>query len=383
MTAMPIRAALARAFGEPLRIETVLLDPPGPGQVAVTLRAVAVCHSDIGFVDGIWGGHLPAVYGHEAAGRVRALGAGVTGLAVGQDVIVTLIRQCGTCPACRDAAPVHCETPYDRRTGPLHLADGTVVEHGLNCGAFAEAVVVDASQVIPVPEDLPPEAACLLACGVITGVGAAVHSARVRPGETVVVIGAGGVGLNAIQGARIAGAARVIALDLSEAKRADALAFGATHALDAGDPRPWKAVQALTDGRGADAVLVCTGAIAAHQVAARLAARRGRIVAVGMPPSGATVAVEPVILAALGQSLTGSLMGDVVPHRDIPWLIDLWRQGRLQLEPLVTGRWPLEAINEAIAETRAGRARRSVIVLDQTENSQTVAGTAPSAPIAR
>jgi Zn-dependent alcohol dehydrogenase len=366
MTGRAIRAAVARAFGAPLSIETVLLATPGPGQVMVDLDAVAICHSDISYLDGAWGGHLPAVYGHEAAGRVTAVGPGVTGLAPGARVIVTLIRQCGTCPACRTAAPVHCETPYDRRRGPLALPDGTAVEHGLNCGAFAEAVTVDASQAIPVPEDLPAEAACLLACGVITGVGAAVHTARVRPGEAVVVLGAGGVGLSAIQGARIAGAARVIAFDLSDAKRADALAFGATDALDAADPRPWKAVQALTGGRGADAVLVCTGALPAHQLAPRLAARRGRIVAVGMPPSGASVTVEPVILAALGQSLTGSLMGDVVPHRDIPWLVDLWRQGRLLLEPMVTGRWPLEAINAAIAETRAGRARRSVIVLRQT-----------------
>lgn len=358
----PVRAAVARAFGAPLTIETVMLAPPGPGQVAVDLRAVAVCHSDIGYLDGAWGGHLPAVYGHEAAGRIAAVGPGVTSLAPGQDVIVTLIRQCGACPACRAAAPVHCEAPYDRRRGPLSLPDGTAVEHGLNCGAFAEAAVVDASQCIPAPADLPPEVACLLACGVITGVGAAVFTAGIRPGETVAVVGAGGVGLNAIQGARIAGAARVIALDPNPDRRTDALAFGATHALDAADPRPWRPVQALTEGRGADAVLVCTGAPAAHQGAFRLAARRGRIVAVGMPPSGATVTVEPVILSALGQTLRGSLMGDVVPHRDIPWLIDLWRQGRLKLDALVTGRWPLAAINDAIAETRAGRARRSVIV---------------------
>ena len=363
MTHRTIRAALARRFGAPLTIEPVLLAPPGPGQVQVNLRAVAICHSDIGYIDGVWGGHLPAVYGHEAAGRVAAVGAGVSHLAPGDAVIVTLIRHCGACPACRAAAPVHCEVPYDRTRGPLTLPDGTAVEHGLNCGAFADAVTVDASQVLPVPHDMPPDIAALLACGVITGVGAAVYSAGIRPGETVAVLGAGGVGLNAIQGARIAGAARVIALDVSAQKRADALAFGATDVADATDPRPWKAVQALTGGRGADAVLVCTGAIAAHQVAPRLAARRGRIVAVGMPPSGATVAVEPVILAALGQTLRGSLMGDVVPERDIPWLVDLWRQGRLRLEPLVTRRWPLDGINAAIAETRAGRARRNVIML--------------------
>ncbi len=358
-----VRAAVCHQFGSPLTIEDVVLAAPGPGAVEVKLEAVAICHSDISYAEGAWGGLLPAVYGHEAAGRVTAIGPGVTGIAPGDRVLVTLIRHCGTCPSCEAGAPVHCETPYDRRKGPLSLPDGTPVEHGLSCGAFAERVVVDASQTVPLPDDLPADAASLLSCGVITGVGAAVITAGIRPGESVVVIGAGGVGLNAIQGARIAGAARIIAMDLNPGKLETARAFGATDTLPAADPKPWKAVQALTGGRGADVVLVTVGAIPAYDVAMRLMGRRGRMVMVGMPHSGAMASYEPVIVCALGQTMKGSLMGDVVPRRDIGWMIDLYRQGRLKLDELVSGRWTLDQINEAIADTKAGAARRNVIVM--------------------
>lgn len=358
-----IRAAVARAFGAPLAIEEVRLAPPGPGQVEVAIEAVAICHSDISFIEGAWGGPLPAVYGHEAAGRIAALGPGVRGLAVGERVIVTLIRSCGACASCAGGAPVHCEEPYDRMAGPLSDLAGNPVAHGLNCGAFAERVVVQAAQCAPVPEAMPAASAALIACGVITGLGAAVNSARIRPGEAVVVVGAGGVGLNAIQGARLAGAARIIAVDVNPARLEDARAFGATDAVLATGPDPVAEVQRITRGRGADAVLVATGAIAAYATAARFLGRQGRLVAVGMPPSGATAEWEPVITAYMGQKVIGSPMGDVVLRRDIPWIVDLYEQGRLRLDELVTRTWPLERINEAIADTRAGHARRNVILL--------------------
>lgn len=357
-----IRAAVCRSFGTPLSIEELNLAPPGPGEVEVEVAAVAICHSDISYADGDWGGELPAVYGHEAAGRVLATGPGVGAPLPGEAVIVTLIRSCGSCPACAAGAPVHCAAPYDRMRGPLATLDGAPVNHGLNCGAFATRCVVQARQCAPIPDDMPMAAASLLACGVITGLGAAVNTARIRPGEAVVVVGAGGVGLNAIQGARLAGAARIVAVDPNPDRRADALAFGATDAVDAAQPRPWEAVQALTGGRGADAVLVATGAIAAYRSAPRFLAGRGRLVAAGMPKSGAEASWEPVVTAYLGQKVIGSKMGDIVLARDIPWMVDLWRQGRLKLEELVTRTWPLEAINEAIEDTRAGRARRNVIL---------------------
>ncbi|MFN3937131.1 MAG: alcohol dehydrogenase catalytic domain-containing protein [Gemmobacter sp.] len=360
----PIRAAVCTAPGAPLRIETLHLAPPGPGQVQVRIRAVAICHSDIGYVEGAWRSPLPAVFGHEAAGVVQAVGPGVRGIAPRDAVLVTLIRHCGTCPACRDGAPVHCETPPSGAP-VLHRPDGTAVEQGFACAAFAEAVTVDESQIVPLPDDIAPEPACLLSCGVITGVGAAVNSARIRPGERVVVIGAGGVGLNAIQGARIAGAAHVVAVDLSPGKLADAADFGATVGILADSDKPWRAAQAAMGGRGADAVLVAAGALPAYEAAPRYLARRGRMVMVGMPPSGAKAGYEPVILSQLGQSLRGSYMGDAQPRRDIGWLIALYRQGRLKLDELVTGRFPLERIGEAIADTKAGRARRNVIVFPE------------------
>lgn len=359
-----IRAAVCREFGAPLTIEEVALRPPGPGEVEVALDAVAICHSDISYIDGGWGGPLPAVYGHEAAGRVAAIGPGVTAYAPGDSVIVTLVRSCGRCPSCATGHPVRCEEPYDRAAGPLADRDGGVMAHGLNCGAFAERAVVDASQLAPVPAEMPAEEACLLSCGVVTGVGAAVNSAGVRPGEVVVVIGAGGVGLNAIQGARIAGAARIVAVDTHPVKLDMAREFGATDGVLATQEKPWRAAKAAA-GRAADVVLVTVGAIPAYEAAPRYLAPGGRLLMVGMPHSGETASYEPVIVAATGQVMQGSLMGDVVLARDIRWMVDLWSQGRLKLAELISGRWRLDDINAAIADTRSGAARRNVILFGE------------------
>lgn len=359
-----MRAALCRAFGEPLTIEEVILRPPGPGEVLVDIAAVAICHSDILYAEGAWGGYLPAVYGHEAAGRVAAIGPGVEGFAPGDAVVVTLIRTCGACRACRSGRAVLCEAGYDRTGGTLSLPDGTVVEHGMACGAFAEQAVVHHSQLARVPEGVPMTAASLLACGVITGAGAVLNTARIEPGAQVVVVGAGGVGLNAVQGARVAGAGRIIAIDLAEDKLAAARDFGATDTLRGNDPDLRKAVLALTGGRGADYVFVTVGAISAYQGASALACNGGTVVAVGMPASGATITIEPVMLAATSQRMVGSKMGDAVIARDIPLLADLYRQGRLKLDELVTKTWPLDQINEAIADSNTGGALRNVIVFE-------------------
>ena len=356
-----IRAAVAHAFNEPLVIEQVDLRTPARGEVEVTLEACAICHSDISFIDGGWGGTLPAVYGHEAAGRVTALGESVRGYAVGDTVIVTLIRACGACAPCASGSPVSCasQEPMD---GPITLPDGSPVEQAMACGAFAEKVVVQPSQLAKIPADMPMDVASLLSCGVITGVGAVVNAAGLRPGQTAVVIGAGGVGLNAIQGARIAGAAKIIAVDMLEDKLDAALEFGATHGVLAGSDKPWEAVRDLTDGRMADAVFVTVGAIPAYESAPRYLATGGKMVMVGMPHSGAEAHYEPVIIAALGQRMIGTKMGDVVLSRDIPWLVDLYQQGRLKLDELISGRWRLDQINEAIADTKAGAARRNVVM---------------------
>lgn len=356
-----IKAAVCHEFGAPLTIEEIELRAPRMGEVEVTLAACAVCHSDISFADGAWGGSLPAVYGHEAAGTVTGLGDGVGGVSVGDSVVVTLIRACGTCPSCASGTPTVCETPYDGDMGPITTADGGKLHQAMACGAFAEKVVVDQSQVVAIPADMAKDAASLISCGVITGVGAVVNAAQLRAGQDVVVIGAGGVGLNAIQGARIAGARRIVAVDMTEEKLEIAREFGATDGVLATDPKPWKAARKIM-GRGADAVLVTVGAIPAYDQAPMYLAGSGKVIMVGMPHSGAMAQYEPVVLSFMGQGMKGSKMGDVVIQRDIPWMVDLYQQGRLKLDELISGRWSLDQINEAIADTKTGSARRNVIV---------------------
>ncbi len=357
-----IKAAVCHEFGKPLIVEDVALRGPEAGEIEVRLDAVAICHSDISYAEGAWGGSLPAVYGHEAAGRITALGQGITGLVIGDPVVVTLIRACGQCPSCGAGKPTICETPYDGDHGPLKTKDGGKLHQAMACGAFAERVVVHHSQVVKLPEGIAMDAASLLACGVVTGVGAVVNAASLRAGQDVVVIGAGGVGLNAIQGARIAGARRIVAVDMSEDKLNDARAFGATDGVLATAENPWREAKKRM-GRGADAVLVTVGVPRAYDEAPRYLAYGGKVLMVGMPATGATSTYEPANFAAVGQSLVGTKMGDVVIKRDIPWMVDMYQQGRLQLDELISNRWSLDQINDAIADTKSGNARRNVIML--------------------
>ena len=357
-----IKAAVCHAFNEPMVIEEVDLRAPQAGEVEVSIEAVAVCHSDISLWQGGFGGSTPAVFGHEAAGIVTGLGAGVKGLALGDSVAVTLIRACGECPSCGSGHPTVCENPGDGKNSPLATDQGDAMWQALFTGAFAEKVVVDQSQLVKIPADMPKDAAALMSCGVITGVGAAVNTANIRPGQNVVVIGAGGVGLNAIQGARLAGAARIVAVDTNADKLEAAKEFGATHGVLA-EGKPFKEAQKIFGGRGADAVLVTVGVASVYDLAPRYLANRGKVVMVGMPHFGQMASYSPLLMADMGQSIVGSKMGDVVIKRDIPWMVDLYTQGRLKLDELITGRWPLEQVNEAIADTMAGHARRNVIII--------------------
>ena len=354
-----IRAAVCRTFNAPLVIEELEMAPPEAGEVEVTLKACAVCHSDIAFAEGAWGGRLPAVYGHEAAGEVTGLGEGVTGVAIGDRVIVTLIKSCGSCPSCGAGLPAICSGSSN--SAPLTSDEDEKVHRAMYCGAFAEKTVVHASQIARIPDALDYDVASLLSCGVITGVGAVVNAAKLRPGEDAVVIGAGGVGLNAIQGARLAGAGRIVAVDLVAEKLDDAKAFGATHGVLASEGDPAEAVKEIL-GKGADAVFVTVGATAVFNAAPDYLAPGGRVVLVGIPPSGETATYAPDIISSAGQSLIGTKMGDTVLARDIPWLTEMYLQGRLQLDELISKRWSLDQINEAIADTKTGAARRNVIV---------------------
>ena len=358
-----IKAAVCHSFDEPLRIETVDLRAPHGSEVEVSLGAVAVCHSDIAYAAGAWGGTLPAVYGHEAAGTVTGIGASVSGLAIGDRVVVTLIRACGECPTCAAGSPTICETIYNGDHGPLTTAEGGILHQGMACGAFAEKVVVEQSQVVKFTADLQFDAASLLACGVITGIGAVVNAAELRAGQDAVVIGCGGVGLNAIQGARIAGARRIVAVDMTEDKLEIAREFGATDTVLASEGKPWRTAKKAM-GRGADAVFVTVGVSAVYDSAPRYLAYGGKVVMVGMPKSGESSTYEPVMMSAVNQGMVGSKMGNAVIKRDIPWMVDLYQQGRLKLDELISGRWQLDQINEAIEDTKTGAASRNVIVFE-------------------
>ena len=337
-----MKAAVCHEFGKPLVIEDLTIDPPEAGEVRVKLAACAICHSDIHYAEGAWGGSLPAVYGHEAAGVVEEVGPGVQGFAAGDHVVVTLIRACGHCFHCDQAAPFLCDEPMPLdEASRLRNGNGRPILQGLKTGAFAEEAVVHHSQIVKIPADLPLESASLLACGVITGLGAVVNTAQVPAGSSVAVIGTGGVGLNSVQGAALCGAQTIIALDLSDDKLASAKAFGATHTINPKRNDAQEAVKAVTQGRGADYVFVTVGVAAAIGVMGQF---------------------EVLSLADDCKRIVGSKMGGTRLKVDVPKLVELYRQGRLKLDELITGRYPLERINEAIASVNRGEALRNVIV---------------------
>lgn len=355
-----IKAAVCREFGKPLVIETLSLAPPTEQQVRVKLSVCAICHSDIIYLDGGWGGTPPIVYGHEAAGIVEEAGA-KSAVKPGDRVIVTLLRSCGGCAACERGYPSQCEGDFGDRP---HLFDrnGAAVAVGSKTGGFAEQVVVDSSQVAVVPENLPADQASLLACGVITGWGAVVNTAEVPVGATVAVIGCGGVGLNCLQAAAQSGASPLVAIDLAEEKLALAGQFGATHAFFAGD-MPQKALE-LTDGRGFDYVFMAAGSARAVEQAAQLVAKTGALILVGMPRSDDYASLNALTIAHKHQRILGSKMGGARLRVDIPKLIRLYEEGRLELKALLGDHYPLEKINDAIADSRRGGARRNIIVFD-------------------
>ncbi|MGD9508500.1 MAG: Zn-dependent alcohol dehydrogenase [Geminicoccaceae bacterium] len=358
-----MKAAVCREFGAPLTIEEVRLDPPQRDELTVKLAACAICHSDITYMQGGWGGALPAVYGHEAAGIVEAVGPGIGDVRPGDHVIVTLIRACGACHYCAQGKPVLCEGRFRLDAeSPIHALDGTPLHQAMRTGAFAERVTVHVSQVAVIPSDVPLDSASLLACGVITGLGAVFNTAQVPAGSEVVVIGTGGVGLNSVQGAALCGARSVIAVDLSDSKLAAARRFGAGHTLNPAKEDLPAAVRQLTGGRGADFVFVTVGAKTAVEQSFQLLARGGSTVLVGMPPTGVITGFDPTDLASYGQRVLGSKMGSSRIRIDVPMLVDLYRQGRLKLDELISGRFPLEEVNAAVSGVIKGEALRNVIV---------------------
>ena len=360
-----MRAAVCREFGQPLSVEEVALRSLGPTDVHVDVAACAVCHSDIHYAEGAWGGYLPAVYGHEAAGVVKAVGADVTHAAVGDHVVVTLIRSCGDCSQCSRGNEVFCSTSFDSdERQRLEGADGSDMQAAMNCGAFADEVIIDESQVVAIPPDLGWEQASLLACGVITGVGAVMNTSTIDGRSTVVVVGVGGVGLNAVQGASIAGAPIVIAVDLEDEKLETARAFGATHVANPKTGDVHAAIAEATGSAGVSHVLVTVGSAPAISSALGYLEPGGELVIVGMPANGNEIEIDPATVAAVGHRIVGSKMGTSRIREDIPQLIEWYREGKLKLDELISGTYPLDDINDAIAAVGDGSVIRNVIVMD-------------------
>jgi Zn-dependent alcohol dehydrogenase len=360
-----VKGAVCREFGAPLVIEELELDPPERGEARVRVVACAICSSDVAFAAGAWGGSLPAVYGHEAAGIVEEVGSEVTGIRPGDRVVVSLIRSCGRCFFCERGEPYLCEGQFPGdREGRLRTRGGEPVHQAMHTAAFAEEVVVDQSQLAVVPDSIPLDLASLLGCGVLTGFGAVAERAAIPAGASVLVIGTGGVGLSSVQAAAIRSAAPIIAVDVSPAKREIALRLGATHFVDAARLDATDEIRRLTDGRGADYVLVTVGRAEAVERGLVCVRRGGTVVVVGMPPSGETFSVEAVTLANDDVRVLGSKMGSARLSSAVPQLVEHYEQGRLELAALVSARYPLDEINEALEASRRGDTLRNVIVFE-------------------
>ena len=362
-----IRAAVCQAFGEPLSLESLRLAPPEGSEIRVRVRASSICHSDITYMDGGWGGEdtLPAVFGHELAGVVTDLGPSVPpgGIQAGDRVLVSLLRSCGRCERCESGSPAQCTAAFAIDSAPrLTDEQGRPVRAGIRVGGFAESVVVDVSQAVTIPAEVADESACLVSCGVMTGFGAAINTANVRAGDAVAVVGCGGVGLNCVQGAALAGALPLAAIDVSDDKLAQARAFGAMDTIDAANEDVAARALALTGGRGFDVVMTAVGSARAIEQGLPLLARNGALVVVGMPPYDERVSLNATDLAHFGQRILGCKMGHARLRVDTPKLFRLYRAGRLKLDELVASRRPLAEINDAIAQARRFQGLRHVIV---------------------
>jgi S-(hydroxymethyl)glutathione dehydrogenase/alcohol dehydrogenase len=360
------KAAVMYNFNEPLKIESVTVKGPRENEVVVKLAASGVCHTDLSAVQARLPVPPPVILGHEGAGVIEEVGSDVRDLQPGDHVVLSWVENCGKCPSCIEGKEHLCDAGirgFMEGQETVFEKDGLSINRFASVSSFAERTVVRASAAIPIPKDVPLEKACLIGCGVMTGVGAATNTARVRPGETVAVLGCGGVGLNVIQGAVLCGASTIIAVDLVERKLAMAEEFGATHtvnAKDAGDLP--EAIRSLTDGLGVDYTFEVTGLADPIRQAFLSVKRGGTAVIVGVPGLGEEINIPAAPIALEEKSVIGSLYGSAKLRRDMPKLLELYMQKRLKLDELISRRIALENINEAFAAMEAGEVARSVIV---------------------
>ncbi len=372
---MKIRAAVLNAMGaerpyaksRPLSIETVELAPPGPGEILVRMGAAGLCHSDLSVINGDRPRPTPMALGHEAAGVVEVVGAGVDDMKKGDHVVLVFIPSCGHCPPCAEGRPALCEPGAAANTQGTLLSgerrifrDGKPVHHHMGCSAFAEYAVVSRRSAVKVDPELPLDEAALFGCAVLTGVGAIVNTAQVRAGSTVAVVGLGGVGLASVLGADASGARVVVAIDLSDEKLALAKSLGATHTFNAADPDLIQKVKDATKG-GVDYAVEMAGSVRAFETAYRITRRGGTTITAGLPPPSASWAMPSTNLVAEERTIKGSYIGTCVPQRDVPRFIDLYRRGKLAVDRLMTGRLPLDRINEGFDLLHEGKAVRQVV----------------------
>jgi S-(hydroxymethyl)mycothiol dehydrogenase len=357
-----VDAVVAKAKGEPVSVERIVVPDPGPGEVVVDVAACGVCHTDLHYREGAIGDQYPYLLGHEAAGTVSAIGDGVDEVAVGDYVILAWRAPCGRCRSCRRGRPWYCFDSANAKQ-PMTLEDGTPLSPALGIGAFASKTLVAAGQAVKVDPAARPEAAGLIGCGIMAGFGAAVNTGNVGRGDTVAVIGCGGVGNAAIAGASLAGARLVIAVDVDARKLDGARRFGATHVVDASEGDPVEAIKALTEGNGADVVIDAVGRPETYRQAFFARDLAGTLVQVGVPDPTMTVELPLIELFGRGGALKSSWYGDCLPSRDFPALIDLYLRGRLDLDGFVSEIIGLGDVEQAFARMGRGEVLRSVVRL--------------------
>jgi len=357
-----VRGVVARAKGAPVAVETILVPDPGPGEALVRVQACGVCHTDLHYREGAINDDFPFLLGHEAAGVVEAVGDDVRDVAPGDFVILNWRAVCGTCRACRRGRPWYCFSTFNA-TQKMTLPDGTKLSPALGIGAFAEKTLVAAGQATKVDDRARPEAAGLLGCGVMAGLGAAMLTGNVGRGDSVAVFGCGGVGDAAIAGARLAGARTVIAVDLDPQKLEWAKDFGATHTVNASAEDPVEAIRALTDGNGADVCIEAVGRPEVMQQAFFARDLAGTLVQVGVPAPDMKIDLPMIEFFGRGGALKPSWYGDCLPSRDFPMLIDLYLQGRLDLDGFVSETIGIDDVEAAFAKMERGEVLRSVVVL--------------------
>jgi S-(hydroxymethyl)mycothiol dehydrogenase len=356
-----VRGVVSRAKGAPVEIATVVVPDPGPGEAVVRVQACGVCHTDLHYRDGGITDEYPFLLGHEAAGVVERVGDGVTDVAPGDFVVLNWRAVCGDCRACRRGRPWYCFATHNAAR-KLTLTDGTVLSPALGIGAFAEKTLVHAGQCTKVDPAARPAAVGLLGCGVMAGLGAAMNTGQVGRGDSVAVIGCGGVGDGAIAGAALAGATTIIAVDLDARKLEWATGFGATHTVDAGRADPVEAIRELTGGFGADVVIDAVGRPETWKQAFYARDLAGTVVLVGVPTPDMTVELPLLDVFGRGGALKSSWYGDCLPSRDFPMLTELYRQGRLDLDRFVSEEIGLEQVEETFTRMHHGDVLRSVVV---------------------